>query len=312
MRWPAYSRQASNTIRQGVQYLLSRQERTGLWHDYSLPPGPSDAWSTAWVGWCLAESDVPMAAVARRYAATALLALRKPEGWGYSAATGPDADSTAWVVRFLASLDVLSDLQVEACLEGYLDALGHAHTFPDLPSSWGAAHPDVTPVVGLALLAVASPPQIVLRVRRAVLAARTPGGGWRSFWWSTDAYATAWSLIFLARSGGIPARVRSEGLDWLTAHLDSGSALESACQLLAAVTLQRGAGRVATNFVDDLLDAFDSAAGAWHPSPVLLVPRTDSLGEGERGEAHADVQRLMTTALSCVALRRWLYATDAS
>ena len=33
--------------------------------------------------------------------------------------------------------------------------LAHAHTFPGLPSSWGAAHSDVTPVVGLALLAVA-------------------------------------------------------------------------------------------------------------------------------------------------------------
>ena len=207
-------------------------------------------------------------------------------------------------------MGVVSDPQVQACVERYLDALGHAHTFPDLPSSWGAAHPDVTPVVGLALLAIESRPQIVLRIRRAVLAARTPGGGWRSFWWSTDAYATAWSLIFLARSGGIPARVRSEGLDWVTAHRDSGSALESACQLLAAVTLQRGAGRVATIFVDNLLDAFDSAAGAWHPSPVLLVPHIDSHGSREPAGAHADGQRLMTTALSCVALRRWLYATD--
>ena len=103
MRWPAYSRQASAAVRQGTQYLLAHQDRTGLWHDYSLPPGPSDAWSTAWVGWCLAGSDAPMAAGARRNAATALLALRQPEGWGYSAATGPDADSTAWVVRFLAA-----------------------------------------------------------------------------------------------------------------------------------------------------------------------------------------------------------------
>jgi hypothetical protein len=313
MRWPAYRRQVSYTVREGIRYLLAHQDPVGLWHDYSLPPGPSDAWTTAWVGWCLAGSKVPTAATARRHAAAALLALRQPNGWGYSASTGPDADSTAWAVRFLASLGVVSDPQVRACLEGYLDALGHAHTFPDLPNSWGAAHADVTPVVGLALLTVGSSPQIVLRLRRAVLAARRPGGGWPSFWWSADAYATAWSLIFLARSGGIPAQVRSEGVRWLTAHSDSGSAMESACQLLAAVTLQQpGASPTAANIVGDLLDAFDSEAGAWHPSPVLLVPRTNPLGATEPTEAHADGRRLMTTALSCVALQRWLYATDYS
>ena len=312
MRWPAYGRQARYAVREGVRYLLAQQDPAGLWHDYSLPPGPSDAWTTAWVGWCLAGSEAPAAATARRHAAAALLALRQPNGWGYNASTGPDADSTAWAVRFLASLGVASGPQVQACLEGYLDALGHAHTFPDLPNSWGAAHSDVTPVVGLALLAIGSSPQIVLRVRRAVLVTYRPDGGWPSFWWSADAYATAWSLIFLARSGGIPAQVRSEGVRWLAVHADSGSAMESACQLLAAVTLQPGAGPIAANIVDDLLDAFDSSAGAWPPSPVLLVPRADRLGAAEPTEAHADGRRLMTTALSCVALQRWLYTTDRS
>lgn len=307
MRWAAYARQASIAISRGTQYLLANQDRTGLWHDYFLPPGPSDAWSTAWVGWSLAAAGDP-AARARRQAATALLALRQRDGWGYNRSTGADADTTAWTVRFLASLGALGDAPVHACLTGYLDALGHAHTFPGMPSSWGAAHADVTPAVGLALLAVAAPQETVLRVRQAVLSARTPGGGWRSFWWSTDAYATAWALAFLSRSGGIPARVRSEDLDWLAARRASASALESACLLLAAATVSCGSCPIATNFVDELLDAFDSAAGAWCPSPVLLVPSTDSPGGSNADTAHADGNRLMTTAISCAALRRWLRA----
>jgi hypothetical protein len=100
MRWAAYTRQAGIAVSRGTQYLLAHQDRAGLWHDYSLPPGPSDAWSTAWVGWSLAAAEGP-ATGARWHAATALLALRQCDGWGTTGApalmrTAPHGSSGFW------------------------------------------------------------------------------------------------------------------------------------------------------------------------------------------------------------------------
>src|SRR5260370_1321069 len=78
-----------------------------FWRDYHLPPGMSDAWSAAWVGWCLASRPPPLRSEARSCLQRALRALsgcRCAGGWGYNRTTGPDADSTAWVVRFLSHL----------------------------------------------------------------------------------------------------------------------------------------------------------------------------------------------------------------
>ena len=109
----------------------------------------------------------------------------------------------------------------------------------------------------------------MLRARRAAPLARTPGNVWRSFWWSIDAYATAWLLLLPRRSGGIPARVRSGSSAWLTSHPGSESARKSACQLLASVALRPGCNSIATNFRgDDLLHAFGLRGGALDPSPV--------------------------------------------
>src|SRR5579883_1997308 len=89
----------SDSIEGARGYLLQRRQADGFWSDFDLARGTSDEWVTAYVGIALAgassgdrELTTSIADVLDRRRAHA-------EGWGYSATTPPDADSSAWVSR---------------------------------------------------------------------------------------------------------------------------------------------------------------------------------------------------------------------
>ncbi len=306
MPWPALQREVDAAIDRGVQALLVRQTPDGRWLDFDLAAGTSEAWTTAWVGWSLAGHGAT-AEQARARAAHALAGLSTSTGWGYNRATEADGDSTAWAIRFLATMGDLERGSGEALILRYVDAAGRGRTFPDRPSSWGAAHADVTAMVGLALVAVGATPESIRRVRRAVLDGRERGGAWHAFWWASDDYATAWSVALLAASGGIPGDVADEVRDWLARTAASGShdtSFDAAFRLLCAVWLGDAGGPMATEFVDELVERADRG---WPPSPVLFVPDTDADGvdPASCGVPYADVHGSITTAICCAALRRW-------
>ena len=267
----------------------------------------SEGWSTAWVGWSLshrvADGSVRSALVK---AASALRRCQRPDGWGYNRTTGPDADSTAWVIRFLSLSGCHHGLETIRLLESYIDVCGRAHTFREATAgSWGDAHPDVTPIVGLALLTSNAPIPTIERIRNAVLDGRSANGVWRSFWWATDAYATAWSVEFLAKTGGIPEQVTSDVTAWLRHANSSTAAFMLSYQLLTAVTLGLSQDKLAATLVDNLLDLAVNDHG-WPPSSQLLVP--PKTGRTETAVASFSDTGLMTTAIAASAIARWLNA----
>lgn len=98
-----FVRDVQRAVISGTNRMLGLQDEDGFWREYNLQPGASEAWSTAWVGWCLAGVGMNQATrEARARAVTALAGCRKEGGWGYNRKTGPDADTTAWVLRFLS------------------------------------------------------------------------------------------------------------------------------------------------------------------------------------------------------------------
>ncbi len=42
-------------IQKGVHFLIERQSLDGAWRDFSLEPGESDSWATAYVAGCLSQ-----------------------------------------------------------------------------------------------------------------------------------------------------------------------------------------------------------------------------------------------------------------
>ncbi|MEZ4424981.1 MAG: hypothetical protein R3E98_16420 [Gemmatimonadota bacterium] len=275
--------------------LLALQERDGSWRDYDLEPGRSDAWITAVAGTCLAsvfpEDERVHAACAR--AAAFLEAERRAAGWGYNRNAACDADTTSWVVRFLAQRDRISRADAESLLRPFFDAEGRAHTFNAARfGSWAHAHEDVTPNAGLALLAAGVPVEQLRTLRETHLAVFRPGTGWTSFWWSSDSYANALSLEFLDASGGIPDPVR-HGL--VLPEGDPPSAFEAAQRLTVRTLLGLDPG-------DEIawLHAAQLPDGSWSGAPVLRVP---DQSDGARYSEHADTSAILTTGLVIRALR---------
>lgn len=304
-------REVKTAIAKGEAFLLSRQAGDGYWRDYSLPPGPSEAWTTAFIGWTLAQAPTRQSFVfPLRVAADALHALRRPEGWGYNRHTATDADSTAWVWRLLATLDDYRGVAASSSLRMYLSDTGAARTFlsSERFGTWAQTHADVTPVVGLALLAVGAEPSLVGRLRHASLAARVNGGLWRSFWWTTDSYAIARNLELISATGGVPPEVFHAACDWLRNIDGPRSSLEAAQHLNIAVSLRAACMAIGERLQERLL-RWQLGDGSWSESPVLLAPTQWRDSERGGGPAYADTERLMSTATVVGALKCWLLAT---
>lgn len=310
MYFPSFHRYVREALNAGIDYLLAHQSRDGFWRDYSLPPGMSEGWSTAWVGWslvhCAARRDV---GPSMQRASLALLRCSQKNGWGYNCRASTDADSTAWCLRLLSSMGYNYGLAAVQTLEKYLDAAGRAHTFLDpATGSWSLAHDDVTPVVGLALLSVRAPPMILEKVRSAVISRQTRRGGWDSFWWTTNAYATAWSLALLAKTGGIPTSAANGVRDWVSTEQTTASAFEMSHRLLILLSLQLHKTKAAAEVLDGLLDS--ASIDGWPPSALLRIPgKTDSFVT--EGGFHPDTQGLMTTGIACAAISEWLRVIGA-
>ena len=87
----------------GVEFLLAQQGRDGLWRDFETLAGEASDWPTGFVGTQLLDAGVRGAPIDR--AAEALLARQHRDGgWGYHHDVPSDADSTAWVLMFLAAI----------------------------------------------------------------------------------------------------------------------------------------------------------------------------------------------------------------
>src|SRR5207245_6691366 len=84
-------------------------------------------------------------------AAAAVWRSQREGGWGYNRGTGPDADTSAWVLRFLSACGF--GVEPTSYLAPYIDPGGGVHTFREPGfGSWTDAHDDVAANAGLALL----------------------------------------------------------------------------------------------------------------------------------------------------------------
>jgi hypothetical protein len=301
-----------------ARWLVARLEPDGLWRDFSLQPGRSDLWSSAWIGWGLAHvQDDVRVAWALQTVVRSLGACARPEGWGYNQRTSCDADSTAWVVRLFAVVSPAAAQRAMPALLRYVDPFGEAHTFVDpMEGRWSGAHPDVTVMAGLAALDGGAAPGVIHRIRRAVVAgaafiAPAEGrlgercsGPLPSFWWANPTYRLCWTLCFLSRCGGIPAALGADSNGWLASQTGVDMPpFERALQLLALLALGRVNDDLVAWHVCRLLDS--CRGDHWNGSAGLLVPPkqmpdTGGLAIGPHVDSGA-----MTTSLVLAALARW-------
>jgi hypothetical protein len=184
-------------------------------------------------------------------------------------------------------------------LSRYVDNQGHAHTYMPIEKgeSWSTAHADVTPVIGMALLCCNADRISVDLVRNAVMMARQSSSVWDSFWWASEAYATARSLEFLRASGGIPVDVAVDAERWLeTTSVGPTNTISASQRLLASCALARPSpGAI------EVLFELQRADGSWPQSAALLLPPNDN--SGAEGVRHSDSECVLGTAMALVALK---------
>lgn len=282
------------------KFLVAAQDPDGFWRDYLLPPGMSStAWTTAYVAFALGAQG---AAAGR--ARDALLSERRACGWGYNSSVSTDADSTAWVLRFMAAANDPCVSDATTLLKPFITACGGVRTFRDAHpfGRWSEEHADVTPVVGLALMECAGDRECIERMRDWCIAAQNEDGSWPSFWWATDTYAVAKNLEFIAVSGAKPRSAFGTAAEWLLNHEQDSSPFEAAQALAALADCELANHKEAHTLVELLCD-LQQRDGNWPASKVLLMP--DQHRDDVHPPAFEDCCTLITTATCLKALQIW-------
>jgi hypothetical protein len=317
------------------RFLLKNQSLDGHWSEWELPPGPSDCWTTAYVGYQLATADEPVlrANAAARRAAASWLGRRESEGggWGYNDRVGADADSTAWALLFLCAERRPALLAAYQRLTSLQQPDGGFATYPPDAGlgSWGASHPDVSALAARALVALSRAESCSLaapeRKREAQLAVgraleyitsqRKSDGTWNSFWWSSPLYATAASLSLL-RAAGLPldAGLTRAGLRRMSANNPFERALLLDCHVqlsLDASGFEASPPLESSPTEPSLVEQLVSeqlADGSWQHAPILRLTNRSRLDPGAgtgSGPLFTDPGRLFTSATVLGALSRF-------
>jgi hypothetical protein len=281
------------------KFLVSAQEADGFWRDYLLPPGMSTSWTTA----CVALALGPNGAASDR-ARQALHSERRPSGWAYNGSVSTDADSTAWVLRFMAAANDSSVRDATALLRPFVTDSGGVRTFrdPEPFGRWAQEHADVTAVAGLALVECGGDGELIERIRDWCITAQRGDGAWTSFWWGTDAYATAKTIEFLTASGVKSETVFGKAVEWISAQRNRSWPFEAAHALAALAGCGFADHEQARGLIDFLCDS-QAADGGWPASRMLLVP--DQHRDDVPPPAFEDCRRFITTATCLQALRLW-------
>jgi hypothetical protein len=294
-------------VARGSVYIINSQSADGAWTEWNLPPGRSRAWATAFVGYrtrLVPAAQQPGLATARAAASEWLIAHQfDGGGWGYNEWVCADADSTALGILFLASLGIEAPESSYTRLRQLQRVDGGFATY-DEPGSWGAPHPDVTPIAVLALLtkdARSSP--CVERGLEYVRRQRDDESGlWHSFWWTSPAYATEGSvrLLTTAESSFDRRRTRDGLLDFVPQN-----AFEAGLRLSALLHLDHAIGDAVDPLIGDMLRR-QRSDGSFPSAPVLRVTRRDCAepwSADDAGEVFQDDGCLFATsvAVECLA-----------
>jgi squalene-hopene/tetraprenyl-beta-curcumene cyclase len=324
----------ADALERGTRFLLAHQGQDGLWRDFATPAGEAKHWPTGYIGTAVPLTGDTAGALER--AADTLIATQNSDGgWGYNQSVPTDADSTAWVLRFLTRLGRHGDgcRRAASCLIGhqhgrnggvatYLEPgpirrwMGLARWVPFW--GWCAPHTEVTAAAGQALMAASSgnDTYAVQAACRFVSSRQRPDGSWSSYWWTSPHYTTLQAVEF-ALARGEWAAVRhavlwtianqSESGGWIVTGTDD-SAFASALSVSILLRAKADGDHVERG-VRRLLE-LQQGDGGWASHPIMRIPLPPDRNPNREGPWRpvqfgdgavvADQHRTFTSA-ACVA-----------
>ncbi len=200
---------ADQAIEKGVNYLLSKN-LNGRWRGFPTLAGESDIWVT---GFVLSHINkfIPQPDIINAAQNFLLQSRHSSGGWSYSTLVPPDADSTAWCLIVLQSINVATESVMKEAItfmwshftgngvstyrneSGIREFISAPSEYPI--SGWTSAHPDVSVAALLTDFQNEKAPGIISWLADQ----QTKEGYINSYWWRSPYYTITLLLRVLAR-----------------------------------------------------------------------------------------------------------------
>jgi len=306
----------SASIERGLAYVLSHQATIGFWSDWQLPPGESQMWTTAYVGYRLSGLCSRYGAMLDKPLMSARNWLWGEQfsngGWGYSHQTGPDADSTSLALLFLGNHNDVAKSQRTLCMHQQIDGGFSTYTRDLSFGSWVQSHPDVTATALLALLPTAF--SFTDEAAAGVNYLRNhkrQDGLWSSFWWTSCLYTTEMTLAFLRETR---QRLDCGLLISSLMKIPIPTAFETALLLMCLTRLGQARRLNTTEHATALRDE-QKPDGSWRGRQILRLTSREVYepwNVADAGPLFADQNHLFTTATVLAALAALEIAREAA
>lgn len=229
--------------------------------------------------------------------------LRKVEnlpegGWGFAKDTHVDADSTAFVVLFLALWHDLDKERLAGLLRTFLKDAGGVSCFRDfdtVPTAWKQSHPDVAAVVGAAFHRLDDTVNAEACKAYCLRCLETDGPV-ASHFWKSAVYTPAMTAFLLSQTGDF----RDGQFERIPYSFTS--ALEIALSLQLAVQAGLPLDVLTERLLDEQLEDGSWPASCQMSNPTIDRPWTQPDAAGSYTQRFADHKRLYATAQSLLAL----------
>jgi hypothetical protein len=285
--------------------LNSRHPEDMMWHNFlTHHHGESADWVSSFVGLSLIQSGVPKEALFAT-AESVMKRQRENGGFSYNHKIVPDADSTAFAIRFLSFFGFQEELRnASKFLAGHQHSDGSYATYQEaairqyarIPpemrvTGWCMGTPDITASAVLAF------PKDEAGVKY-LLDNQDQKGFWHSYWWTSDVYATAHAVEVL-RHHGFTDEINA-AQQWLADDSNVPKVpfyLALSVQSLGCNHDFRG---TAESRVEQLLKMQRSDDGSWDVYPILRFPFPNNKepwkDQSRWREDASDQNRVFTTA----------------
>lgn len=289
-------------------FLVARRQQDDFWREFRLVNGESDEWVTAFVGYALATSGLPLPPELTGQSVAALRRRQRPAGgWGYNRISPADADSTAWVLKFLRAVGHHGP-EVEAAkvfLRRHLLTKGGLATYAEGTSiRFGGDTPvaaDAGWRSGHLCVAANAASLIGEPLTSHLIARQSADGAWQAYWWRSDAFASALAVEGLAGLGRA-ADSRMRAAAWAGRRAAAPATAFDTAWLIRILAAGDAADRLRARLLAHALAAEQQADGGWDSSAQMLFPDPAAPCRLPDAPVVRDHNRLFTAASALLAL----------
>ncbi|MBI2548369.1 terpene cyclase/mutase family protein [Candidatus Woesearchaeota archaeon] len=308
-----------DAIARATAFVLdSRHPENGMWYNFlTRHHGESADWVSSFVGLNMLRAGTPRDELLRT-AQSVLKRQREGGGFSYNHKIVPDADSTAFAVRFLSYFGFEDELvNARSFLAAHQHTDGSFATYREeairqytrIPlemsvAGWCAGTTDVTASALLAL-----PTNI--RAVCYLLNSQLPDGSWRAYWWTSDVYTTKHAAEAL-RPFGFEKEVGA-AQRWLADDANVPSLPFYLALSIQALAEDEASRPIIDARVERLLAMQRTDDWSWNTQPILRFPSPMNAEPWTYPscwrEDASDQNRIFTTATCLKALSDYRAAT---